>query len=388
MSLAMTIRLAWKNILGNRLRSGLTILGLVIGIASVILLVGIVNGASQSINEDISSMGADVITASIYDDTNPIQYEDMDDIRKIDLIKDASPYVYIDATVSRGGDKSNGSTIFAAGEAYSDIMGYEIESGRMLSRIDVENCTKVVLIGNGIAKRFWKKGDPCGSTIKLNGDDYTVVGVMKSAGSSMGNNVDEMVILPITSARYLGESTTITELFLRADSEDVAEDAANNFKAYLRNTKHIEDDWCDVSTQKMMLEAMEEISKTMALLLGGIASISLLVGGIGVMNVMLVSVTERTREIGIRKSLGARRKDIMVQFLIESIVLSLFGGIIGIITGLLLGRAATLFGMMFAPGIGMILLAVGVSVAVGLIFGILPSYRAAGLRPVEALRYE
>ena len=387
MSLSMTIRLALKNIIGNRLRSGLTILGLVIGIASVILLVGMVNGATQSINEDISSMGADVITVSVYDE-NVIQYEDMDDIRKLDLIRDVSPYVYIDATISKGGDKSTGSSIYAAGEAYTDIMGYEIETGRKLSRIDVDNCTKVVVIGKGIADRFWKKGDPCGDKIKLNGDDYTVVGVMKSMGSSMGNNVDEMLIMPITSARYLGESTTIYDLFVRADSEDIVTEACDNIKDYLKTVKGLDKDWFDVSTQKMMLEAMEEVSRTMALLLGGIASISLLVGGIGVMNVMLVSVTERTREIGIRKSLGARRKDIMYQFLIESMVLSLLGGLIGIIAGLLIGRVVALTGMVFAPSIGMILLAVGVSVAVGLIFGILPAYRAAGLRPVEALRYE
>lgn len=388
MNPAMTIRLALKNIAGNRLRSGLTILGLVIGIASVILLVGLVNGAAQSINDEISSMGADVITVSLYDDSVEFQYEDMDEIKQVALIKDASPYVFIDAAVSRGGEKAKTAAIYGAGEAYTDIMGYEIESGRPLSRIDIDNSSKVVVIGKGIAKKFWRNSDPCGSTLKLDGDDYTVIGVMKSMGSSNGNAVDQTVIMPLTSAKYLGENTTIMELYVRSDSEEDVDAACDNLKSYLSGTKGVDPQNCDVSTQKMMLEAMEEINRTMALLLGGIASISLLVGGIGVMNVMLVSVTERTREIGIRKSLGAKKKDIMFQFLTESMVLSMLGGLIGIVTGLLLGRIVILIGQAFAPGIGMIMLSVGVSMAVGLIFGILPSYRAACLRPVEALRYE
>jgi len=387
MSPALTVRLALKNIIGNRLRSGLTILGLVIGIASVILLVGMVNGAGQTINDEIATMGADVISVSIWDETE-LQNEDIKGMEQIDLITKASPYVFIDATLSKGGEKSIGSSIYGAGDGFTEIMGYEIASGRPLSRIDINNCTKVVVIGSGIAAKFWNNADPCGRTLKLNGDEYTVVGVMKSMGNAMGNNVDETVIMPITSAKFLGESTAISELYLKADSEEVVDDAVKNVQSYLSGTLGVDPEFCEVSTQKMMLEAMEDINRTMALLLGGIASISLLVGGIGVMNVMLVSVTERTREIGIRKSLGARKKDIMYQFLTESMVLSLLGGIIGILTGLLLGRLVILFGQAFAPGLGMILLSVGVSVAVGLLFGILPSYRAACLKPVEALRYE
>ncbi|MDO4869603.1 MAG: ABC transporter permease [Bacillota bacterium] len=387
MNLSMTIRLAWKNILGNRLRSALTILGLVIGIASVILLVGLVNGAAQSVNDEIASMGADVITVEIYDETT-LDLDDMDAMSKLNSVRDASPELMLDAALSKGGEKSSGTTLIGAGESYIDIMGYEIGSGRNISRIDVGNSTKAVVIGSGIARRFWKQKDPCGDTIKIEGDDYTVIGVLQSAGSAMGNNVDEMVIMPITAAKYLGESIEITFAYVRADTEEDADAACTSVRDYLTNTKHMDPDSCIVVTQKMMLKTMEEINRTMSLLLGGIASISLLVGGIGVMNVMLVSVTERTREIGIRKSLGARRKDIMYQFLIESVVLSAFGGIVGILLGLVLGRIASLTGMMFAPGIGMIMLAVGVSVAVGIIFGILPSYRAACLKPVEALRYE
>lgn len=388
MSFTLTIKLAWKNICGNRLRSGLTILGLVIGIASVILLVGIANGATKNISDEVSSLGTDIITLSIYDSEKALDYDEISDLKKIDKVKDVSPYTTISATLSKGGTKSKGTTLIGAGASYTEMMGYDLEYGRNLSPIDVKNCIKAVVIGNGIAEKFWKNKNPCGSTMKIDGDDYTVVGVLKSAGSSMGNNVDKSVIMPLPTAKFLGADTSITQMYLRADNEDSVDAATKNVKKYFKEVKHMGSDYMDVYSQKQMQKSMEKINKTLSLLLGGIASISLLVGGIGVMNVMLVSVTERTREIGIRKSLGAKKRDIMYQFLIESTVLSVFGGLIGIAFGLLLGRITILVGFYFAADIGTILLAFGVSVAVGLIFGIMPSYRAACLRPVEALRYE
>ncbi|MBQ9708240.1 MAG: FtsX-like permease family protein, partial [Firmicutes bacterium] len=225
-------------------------------------------------------------------------------------------------------------------------------------------------------------------TLKIDGDDYTVVGVLKSTGSAMGGYADGQVIIPISTAGYLGQSTEITNFYVRAETEKDTETVSNQIKDFLQNDKGLVDDDFEVTSQQQMLDSMKEMNRTLALLLGGIASISLLVGGIGVMNVMLVSVTERTREIGIRKSLGAKRKDIMFQFLVESMVLSLAGGIIGVLAGIAFGRIAVLIGGFFSPSILMILLSVGVSITVGLIFGIMPAYRAAKLRPVEALRYE
>ena len=183
-------------------------------------------------------------------------------------------------------------------------------------------------------------------------------------------------------------STSISNIYVRAESENIAETVAENVERYIIDNFGISEDYVSATTQSQMLDAMKDINNTLSLLLGGIAGISLLVGGIGVMNVMLVSVTERTREIGIRKSLGAKKRDILFQFLLESMVLSVFGGLIGIVVGFAGGEIATLFGAVFAPGVGMVILSVAVSIAVGLIFGIFPSYRAAGLRPVEALRYE
>ena len=388
MNLALTIRLAVKNILGSRLRSGLTILGLVIGIASVIILVGIGNGAANSVKDQVSSLGTDIITVSITDSDNALSYDQLNNMTGLSSVSEVSPYVTISATLSKGGATSEQASIVGAKEAYTSMMGYNLKYGRKMSKIDVDNCSKVAIIGSDISEEFWGSSDPCGDSIKIDGDNYTVIGVIESVGSSLGNNVDETLILPISTARYLGADTSVTEIYVRADGEENADYAANAIEQYLSTNCGIGEDYYSVSTQEMMLETMEDINNTLSLLLGGIAAISLLVGGIGVMNVMLVSVTERTREIGIRKSLGARRKDILYQFLIESMVLSILGGIIGIVVGFIDGEIAVMLGASFAPGIGMIILSFGVSVAVGLVFGIFPSYRAACLRPVEALRYE
>lgn len=388
MSLAMTVKLAWKNIISNGLRSGLTVLGLVIGVASVIILVGIGNGAASSVRSQVASMGTDIITVSISDSDSALTYAAASGLSEVGGVKEVSPYQMLSATLSDGSTTSSRASVVGTGAAFTDMMGYELAYGRELSRIDIDNCSKVVIIGSDVAEEFWGRIDPCGETIRVNGDKYTVVGVLESVGSSMGNNIDEAVVMPITTAKYLGVSTSVSNIYVRAESEETAEAAAENLEKYLTGSLGISEDDLSVSTQSMMLEAMEDINNTLSLLLGGIAGISLLVGGIGVMNVMLVSVTERTREIGIRKSLGARKRDILYQFLTESMVLSIFGGLIGIIAGFAGGELATLFGATFAPGMDMVILSVAVSVAVGLIFGIFPSYRAAGLRPVEALRYE
>lgn len=388
MSFSMTIRLAWKNILGSRLRSGLTVLGLVIGIASVIILVGLGNGAVSSVNSQVASMGTDIVIVNISDSDSALTYDAVNELKSVDGAMEVSPYQMLSASLSHDSSASSRASIVGAGASLIDMMGYDLSSGRGISQIDVDNSSKVVIIGSGIAEEFWGSIDPCGDTIRIDGDIYTVIGVLESVGSSMGNNVDETAIIPITTAEYLGVSTAISTVYVRAESSDKADTTADNISSYLTGTFGISEDDVSVTTQSSMLEAMEEINNTLSLLLGGIAGISLLVGGIGVMNVMLVSVTERTREIGIRKSLGAKKRDILFQFLMESMVLSIFGGVIGIAAGFAGGGIASLFGVGFAPGLDIVLISAAISIAVGLIFGIFPSYRAAGLDPVEALRYE
>ena len=385
------IRLAFQGIWSHKLRSVLTMLGIIIGIASVIILVGIGNGAANSVQSQVASLGADIVTVSITDSDSGLSAEQIDALEELSLVDSATPYQSLSATLSRDGETSEKAMVMGTGEGYVSLMGYTISAGRDLSKIDVDNYTKAVIIGSELAEEFWNAADPAsavGETIRVNGDSYTVVGVLESTGASMGNNVDQMMLVPITTAKYLGWGGTVTNLYVKAVDQDAASDAATQIEQHLSAGCGISEDDFDVSTQEMMLDAMKDINNTLSLLLGGIAGISLLVGGIGVMNVMLVSVTERTREIGIRKSLGARRKDIMMQFLMEALVLSLLGGAIGIVCGFAGGQVAVLLGASFAPGVKMVILAITVSVAVGLIFGILPARRAARLRPVEALRYE
>ena len=388
MNPALAIRTAYRNIKDNRLRSALTILGLVIGIASVIILVGIGNGAANSVKDQVASLGADIVTVSISDSDKGLTEEEVVGLEELSLVDSVTPYQSLSASLSADGEVSERAGVVAAGEEYVSLMGYTIASGRDISKIDVDNYTKVCLIGSDVAEEFWGATDAAGKTLRIDGDNYTVVGVLESTGSSMGSNVDEMCLVPVTTAKYLGAESTVTSLYVKAVDEDSASRAQTQIESYLAQVCSIGEDDCDVSTQSMMLDAMDDINNTLSLLLGGIAGISLLVGGIGVMNVMLVSVTERTREIGIRKSLGARRKDILIQFLMEALVLSMAGGVIGIVCGFAGGQIAVLAGASFAPGIALVLLAFAVSVAVGLVFGILPAQRASRLRPVEALRYE
>ena len=388
MNLLLTIKLALNNIRSNKMRSGLTMLGLVIGIASVIILVGIGNGATSSVTSEVSSLGADVLTMTISNSDTTLSYDDLSGFSDLSLIDSIAPVATVSATVSRDSATSERASLIATNANYLDVMGYDLAEGRTISEIDIENCSKVVIIGAGAAEDLFSLTDPLGETVKIDGDNYTVIGVLQSTGSSMGNNVDDMLLMPITTVKYLGDDAGISSVYLKATSEDDVDQAANQVELYMEQTYALSSDDFSVTTQESTLEAMESITNTMSLLLGGIAGISLLVGGIGVMNVMLVSVSERTKEIGIRKSLGARRGDILKQFLVEALVLSLFGGIIGIVVGIIGGFAAQAFGVSFAPGLGVILLSFTVSAAVGLAFGIFPSYRAACLRPIDALKQE
>lgn len=263
-----------------------------------------------------------------------------------------------------------------------------LEKGRTISIIDIENKNKVCILGKEIAQTLLGLTSPVGEKIKLEGDNYTVIGVLTEQGSSMGTDIDNLIMIPITTAKYLGSNTNISSLYLKVEDEDKIDETITLTENYIRNTLQISSDYYSVSSQDSMLSTMENINNTMSLLLGGIASISLIVGGIGVMNVMLVSVTERTKEIGIRKSLGAKKKDILFQFLIESLVLSILGGTIGVILGILIGNMASALGYSFTPDVGIILIAFSSSVAIGLVFGIFPSYKAASLNPIDALRTE
>ena len=386
MKILNIIKMAFKNIKSNKLRSGLTMLGLIIGIASVIVLVGIGTGATSSVTDSVKSLGTDILTLTISSSDASYEYTQVDEILEISNVEKVAPYKSISVTVSRGTTTSSRASVLATNDNYLEITNTDLAKGRRISLIDIENSTKVCILGSEIAESLFSLTEPVGQTVKLDGDKYTVIGVLTEQGSSMGNNVDNMLLIPLTTATYFDEDTTVSDVYIKVEDEDKIDMTSNLIGNYLRETHLISSDDFSVSSQDSMLDTMDSITDTLTLLLGGIASISLIVGGIGVMNVMLVSVTERTKEIGIRKSLGARKRDILIQFLIEALVLSLLGGLIGVIFGLGIGIVVENFGLTFTASASIIIIAFLSSAGIGMIFGIFPAYRAACLRPIDALR--
>lgn len=386
MKILNIIKMAFKNIKSNKLRSGLTMLGLIIGIASVIVLVGIGTGATSSVTDSVKSLGTDILTLTISSSDATYEYEQVDELLEITNVEKVAPYKSISATASRGTTTSSRASILATNDNYLEITNTDLAKGRRISLIDIENNTKVCILGSEIAESLFSLTEPVGQTIKLDGDKYTVIGVLTEQGTSMGNNVDSMILIPLTTAVYFDEDTSISDVYIKVEDEDKIDMTSTLIGNYLRETLLISSDYYSVSSQDSMLDTMDSITDTLTLLLGGIASISLIVGGIGVMNVMLVSVTERTKEIGIRKSLGARKRDILIQFLIEALVLSLLSGLIGVILGLGIGIVVENFGLTFTASGSIILIAFLSSAGIGMIFGIFPAYRAACLRPIDALR--
>lgn len=383
---------AIKNICSSKLRSILTALGLVIGIASVILLVGIGNGASSNVTSAVQSLGTGNLTISIDSESETlVEYNQLEDFLKINNVEKVAPYKTVSGTVSKETISSRGTTILATTPSYFDIMNIGITDGRILSNIDLNNTNKVCLIGSSLASNLFegkKNKDIVGKYINIDGDKYTIVGVLTKIGSSMGNNVDSTVIIPFTTAKYLKSDTSINTLYVKVTDEEYINKTILQIEKYLKSNLNIESDYFSVVSQESMVDTASDINSTLSLLLGGIAGISLVVGGIGVMNVMLVSVTERTKEIGIRKALGAKRKNILIQFLIESLILCILGGSLGIILGLGVGFVLQTFGFNFVINSYLILISFGSSAFIGLVFGIFPAYKASKLNPIDALRTE
>lgn len=382
-----TIKLAFKNIRSSKLRSALTMLGLIIGISSVIVLVGIGTGSTQNVTSQVSSLGTNVLTVRI-NTGDKLKYDRVGDINKLSGVESVAPYTSVNGNVSSGTTTAGMVSVLGVDENYLGIRSYKLSYGRGISFIDLDNKNKVCVIGSELSQTFFGYSSPVGKTVKIAGDNYTVIGELESQGSSMGTNADNMVLMPITTSKYITGTDDITSLYIKAADENNVSLAQFSIENYLKSNLNAASDDIEVSTQQSMLDSLSSIQNTLTLLLGGIASISLIVGGIGVMNVMLVSVTERTKEIGIRKSLGATKGNILIQFLIEALVLSLLGGFIGIAAGLGLGKSAGLLGFNFAYSFNVVSISFGFTVLVGLIFGIFPAYRASRLNPIIALRQD
>ncbi|RNL42952.1 ABC transporter permease [Paraeggerthella hongkongensis] len=374
------------NVSRNKLRTALTMLGLIIGISSVIVLVGMSDGSNRQVAERMKALGGDVISAFLFETS--LNYEDMGAMAQLPNVSKVAPAKSVSASVSVGSKHSNRATVEGSDEQYLSARNLELAAGRNLSSVDRENKSNVAVIGASVARDLFGTTDVLDRTIKVGGGEFTVVGVLKEQGASMGLNTGGVVVIPLPSAYALGADGKIESVYVRADSEDNVQQAKQSISQYLRTDKSVPPFSFVVNTQDEMLNAGGSINKTMTLLLAGVASISLLVAGIGVMNVMLVSVAERVREVGIKKALGARRGDILFQFLVEALLISLLGGLLGIALGVGFCKAAEFVSVPCVVSPSIVGVAFGASTFIGLVFGIFPAYRASKLRPIEALRQE
>ena len=388
-----SLKMAWKSVISNKMRSFLTMLGIIIGVVALVVLVSLVNGATTSVTDEISSLGSNLLNVSITDDGgNPMRISDLQEITRLDAVGEAAPAAQ---TSMYAQNKTSGQDIFAYGTtpAYARIKNLKLYDGRFIKSIDEKNHTNVVVINAAMAKDMYGRMDAVGQTVKLGNASYLIIGVLEeqqSAMSAFGSFYE--VYLPYSS--YLratnSKATAIDSFCVSAVSDDRLSEAESQVTDYLTE-RYGSDDNFEVFNQSQIMDAMSNVTDVLSLLLGGIAAISLLVGGIGIMNIMLVSVTERTREIGIRKAIGASRGAIMTQFLIEALMISLIGCLIGIFFSWLILIAANViasgYNLTFHMSGNVVLISVIFSTAIGIVFGLYPANKAAKKNPIEALRY-
>jgi putative ABC transport system permease protein len=408
MNLGQAIIEALESLNSNRMRSFLTILGIVIGVGAVIAMLAVGTGAQSTITGSISGIGSNLLFVykgnTIADVSNPKNLSMQDANALLDQyqapsVEAVAPMVSGTVDVSTANEKTS-SSLDGVTADYQSVRNATLSEGSFITDDNVLGRAKVAVIGTDVAKKLFDRTDGLvGESIRVNGLSFKVIGVLESKGGSSFGSQDNIVLVPITTAQVNilhKDANRVDIIMVQATSASTISEASDEVSNILRvrhRTKAGQDDFTIFSQQDIAATA-QTITGVLTIFLGGIAGISLLVGGIGIMNIMLVSVTERTREIGLRKALGARKKDILTQFLTESSLLSLFGGIIGIGLGWLIafivGRVAAASGTPFTPVVGLnaILLATVFSTAVGLFFGLYPANRAANLEPVEALRYE
>lgn len=410
MNLLQSAHIALRSIGANKLRAGLTMLGIIIGVMAVITMLSIGRGMQNMVTAQISSIGTNLLFVRPgssqqggvrqQEAQGTLTRQDAEALMAIPDVVAVAPQIDGFGQVAYMGNNAVGRIVGVTPE-YQDAMNANLSSGEFVTAANVQARAAVVVLGAGIAQQLFDTADPLGQTIRISGQNFRVIGVMEAKGGTGVMNTDMQIYVPITTAgsRLIGNQRfrggdVVSTINVKISDTNVQEAVVQDISAILRERHRLlfQDDFT-IQSQQDILNTLTQITDAFTIFLGGIAAISLVVGGIGIMNIMLVSVTERTREIGIRKAVGARRRDILVQFLTEATVLSLVGGIIGILLGagiaqLISGFQLGTTTLQTSVEIDAVLLAVIFSLGVGLFFGIYPANRAAGLHPIDALRYE
>ncbi|NWL87619.1 ABC transporter permease [Paenibacillus sp. 79R4] len=390
MNLLQSIKMAWKSIIGSKVRSLLTMLGIIIGVSSVIILVSVGQGTTSQITSQLEGLGTDLLTVNIMGRgaATSLSLEEAMDFGQIEGVKAVSPVISNSVTVKKG---TTNDTISVEGivPSYEDVNNFHVQTGRFILDLDNDFRMKVALMGSEAAQTFFGSENPVGQTIQLNGSSFKIVGLLESKGSSLTASNDNKILIPLTTAERTLRSGGIRSITVQANDSKLISTVKSSLEAELNKKFQNASNSYSIFNSQDMLDTVNSTTQTLSLALGGIAGISLLVGGIGIMNIMLVSVSERTREIGIRKAIGAKKRNILMQFMVESTFLSGFGGMVGIGIGYgvsaLIGRYTSLT---TTVPVYIVMISFIFSLFIGIIFGMIPANKAAKLRPIYALRSE
>lgn len=386
-----SIKMSWQNIIHNKMRSFLTVLGIVIGVTAIIALITIVQGIIDDVNSQFSGLGADKLSVQAQGTLlkHGLSESDLEELTNVQNISGVSPTVSVSTDIIIGGVVRENVTLQGKNEVYFRHENELVTRGRAINALDVESKNRVCLISDTTEQELFVGGNAVGQSILIGGVTYEIIGVMENSSSiqSMFSGGKDAVVIPYKNAMRLAGANNITSVDMYMSDSNKSEEIIESIESVLNRAFNYKEDAYKVTNLESLLDVMHNMQNTLQMALIGIASIALLVGGIGIMNMMLVSVTERTTEIGLRKALGAQPSSIQFQFLMEAVFLSLFGGVIGILLGLLISWiAAIAIGIAFVLSTTAIVIGVSFSVAVGIIFGIAPARKASRLNPIDALR--